>query len=95
MQIAVHQSRSTMHTGGGNQNPIISFFVFRKKPAHAKKSRKKKKEKQGKVYYSEIPSISRMITDISARLAASATRQKSSRKGAVAVGPPFPLIWWG
>lgn len=40
-------------------------------------------------------SRSRMTIPIWARLAASATRLKSCRKGAVAVGPPRPCIWWG
>jgi hypothetical protein len=37
--------------------------------------------------YKPIPSKSRVTTAISARLAASATRLKSFRNGAVAVGP--------
>lgn len=39
--------------------------------------------------YSEIPSKSRITTAICARFAASATRLKSRKNGAVAVGPPF------
>ena len=42
--------------------------------------------------YKLIPSISLMTTAICARYAASATRLKSCRNGAVAVGPPMPCI---
>ena len=78
------------------QNPLFFFFFFfffffalcqPTRHTHPHNDRSKS--------YNEMLSISRMTTASSARFAASATKQKSCRKGAVAVGPPFPCIWWG
>ena len=78
-----------------HSHSINPSFTWRISPQSSKRKKENFRFPISKQTYNEIPSISRIITDISARFAASATRQKSCRKGAVAAGPPALCIWSG